>query len=162
MDRDVVAGDDRLRRQIDVLLAQIDRRQAGARVGPVDRAWLVDKRHQDVQSFLRLPVESSQTFNQHDCGLRHDSDGLRRDNQQHDPEKAEEHEGKKCGEWFHDSTPIKISPDYIASSIISAACRTISSANGRPTTCTSIGKPSFDRPTGTVTTGRSKTLNACA
>src|SRR5215216_631847 len=158
----VIARDHRLRWQIDVLLAQVDGGQGRPRIGPENCTWLIQKRHQDIEPAAGDLVEPSQPLNQHDAGLGHDSDRLGRNYQQHDRDKAEEQKGKKRSDWFHDRLPFTDYADYKASSIISAACRTISSAKVGPAICTPIGRPSFDFPAGTVTTGRSNTLNVCA
>ena len=84
MNGHVVARDHRLRRKIDVLLAQIDRRDATARVGPIDSPWLIHERHQNIQTACCNFAEAAQPFNQHHRCLWHNLDRLRRDDQQHD------------------------------------------------------------------------------
>jgi hypothetical protein len=44
-------------------------------------------------------------------------------------------------------------------SISCAIASTVSSSNGRPTTCTPMGRPSGERPTGTTTAGLPSALN---
>ena len=92
MDGHVVARDHRLRRQIDVLFAQIDRGHAAARVGPIDGARLVDERHEDIQAAGGDATESPQPLNQHHGCLRHNLNRLGRDNQQH---YADEEKGRR-------------------------------------------------------------------
>ncbi len=76
VNRNVVAGDHRLRRQVEILFAQIDRSDARSRVGPVNRARLIKERYQNIQPARRNLAEASQPLNQHHRRLRHDLDCL--------------------------------------------------------------------------------------
>ena len=84
-----------MRRQIDVLLAKVDGGQGRPRVGPVNRARLIEKRHEDIEPAAGELVELAEALDQHDSGLRHDADRLGSDYQQHDRDKAKEQKGKK-------------------------------------------------------------------
>src|SRR6185369_17313743 len=118
MDRDIVACDHRLRRQINVLFAQVDRRQTTAHVGPVDCARLVDKRDNDIEAAGSDPTETSETLDQHHCGLRHDLNrldsgdqhGNADDEKNKNQEKSTEHLGLQQHHWreWHNSPPVSL------------------------------------------------------
>src|SRR6185369_9197506 len=109
-------------------------------------------------------MEFPQPFHQHYSRLRNDLDRLHPDHDQRDHEKYKDEKSESGDDWLHcrDSCLSTGYTDYTDFSTISAAARIVSSANGGPAICTPIGKPSFDFPAGTVTTGKSKTLKVCA
>ena len=90
-----------LRRQIDVLFAQIDRGDAGPGVGPIDRARSIQKRNEQVEPAARNFIKPAQPLNQHYGRLRNYADRFRRDHQQHDRQKAKKEKGKKGGKGLH-------------------------------------------------------------
>src|SRR6185503_11940458 len=101
----VVARDNRLRWKIDVLLAQVDGSQTRARVGPVNRSWLIKKRHQNVEPARGDLIKLPETLDQHHRCLRDDPDRLDRNNQQHYEEKPEEQKPKNRSNWIHNRLP---------------------------------------------------------
>ena len=96
MNGDIVASNDRLRRQVEILFAQIDRSHARPRVRPVNPARLVQERHQDIKTARRHAVETAEPLNQHHGRLRHDLNGLDRNDQQHQADKKEEEKQQDC------------------------------------------------------------------
>src|ERR1043165_3574886 len=103
---DVVSSDDGLRRQIEILLAQIDRRQTGTRVGPIDRPWPVEKWHQNVEPAVGQFVELAKTFNEHDGSLGNDSDRLDGDHQHRADSDDYKQREKYRDDWLHKWAPI--------------------------------------------------------
>src|SRR6185503_19874773 len=105
MNGDVVASDDRLRRQVNVLFAQIDGSHARARVGPINRAWAVHERYQNIQPAAGDFIETAETFDQHDSRLRQNADGLYCDHEQYDGDETKKQEGDDSGKGIHKRTP---------------------------------------------------------
>src|SRR5262245_44083031 len=96
MNRHVVARDHRLRRQIDVLLAQIDRRQTRARVRPENPTRSIEERHNDVKSARSDAAKAAQALDQHYCCLRNDLDGFGGDDEQEEAEDEQYEQQQKA------------------------------------------------------------------
>jgi hypothetical protein len=86
----VVTRNHRLWREINVLLAEINRGETWTCIGPIDCSRPVEKRNQNIQSATSDFVEASETLNQHYCGLRHDANRLHRNHQQHNSDETKE------------------------------------------------------------------------
>jgi hypothetical protein len=81
---DVVAADDRLRREVDELFSKIEVRDARPSIRPVNRSRGIDHRDDDVKPAACDAVKSTESFDQEHTGLRHDFYGFERDRDHRD------------------------------------------------------------------------------